>query len=164
LGAGAARTGPTNGDRGARQPNLAAASSGNGEPQEPVELVDKGRRGLLQNGPLAFSGHGRRRDDPHFHNVGAALHATRVALADLASCKGVGRNSSHNPSEGNSREENGRETNEHVGVGLRETMKDVEFLLASSVYTHLLYLERPLLCPPWGRQAPWKGTGLVVQW
>jgi hypothetical protein len=46
---------------------------------------------------------------------------------------------------------------------MRETMKDVEFLLASSVYTHLLYLERPLLCPPWGRQAPWKGTELVVQ-
>jgi hypothetical protein len=63
------------------------------------------------------SGHWRRRESPHIHSAGAALHATRVALADLASFK-VGWNSGRNPSEGNDREENGRGTNEHVAVDL----------------------------------------------
>ena len=44
-----------------------------------------------------------------------ALYTTRVALANLASYKG-GRDTSRNASEGNDREGNGRETNEHVGV------------------------------------------------
>ena len=162
LGAGAARTGPTNGDWGARKPDL-AATSGRGEPQESIELVVKRRIGLLRNGPSAFSGYWRQRENPHLDDVGAALHATRIALGNLASLK-VGRNSSRNPSKGNNREENGRETNEHVSVdSMQETMKELKFLLASDAHTHFLYIELPLLCPSWGRQVPWKGTGLNVQ-
>ena len=114
LGAGAARTGPTSGDRGAGKPDLAAAS-GRGDPQESIEFVVKRSIGLLQNGPSASSCHWRRQENSHLDGVGAALHATCVALADLASFK-VGRNSGHNPSEGSEREENGRGTNKHVGV------------------------------------------------
>ena len=142
---------------------MAAATGGNGEPQVPIELADEIFRGLLQNNPSAFSGDWRRREKPHSHGAGAALHATRVALANLASLKGS-RNSSHNPSEGSEREENGRGTNEHVGVdSMQETMKELKFLLARDAYTHSLYREHTLLCPSWGRQVPWKGTGLDVQ-
>ena len=113
LGAGTARASPADGDRGARKPDL-AAGRGSGEPQIPKDLGDESGRGLLQKDPSVFSGHWHQ-ENPHGVGAGAALHATRVALADLASFKG-GRDSGRNPSEGNDREENGREMNEHIGV------------------------------------------------
>jgi len=54
LGAGAARTSPTDGSRGARNSDLAAATGGRGESQQPKEVVDKVGRGLLKNGRSVF--------------------------------------------------------------------------------------------------------------
>jgi len=85
------------------------------------------------------------------------MDATRVALANLANFK-LGRSSIRNPSEGDDGEENGRETNEHVGVDAIR----LDFLVSSDGYTHFLYLELLLLCPSWRRHAPWKGAGLNV--
>ena len=62
-------------------------------------------------------GHWGRRENPHRVGAIAAMDVTRVTLADLASFKlGLSRGSNRNPSEGNDGEENGKETNEHVGV------------------------------------------------
>jgi len=143
LGARAASTSPTDGGRGARNPDLAAATSGRGESQQPKEFVDESGRGLLKDGPSVFSGHWHRREDPHRVGGVAARDATRVALANLTNFK-LGRSSSRNPNECNDGEENGTETNEHVGVDEIE----LDFLVANdSEYTHFLYLEFLLLCP-----------------
>ena len=157
MGAGTASARPADGDWGARKPDL-AAGRGSGEPQIPKDLRDEIIGGLLQNGLSVFSGHWRRRENPHGVVAAAALDATSVALADLASFKG-GRNSSRNPNEGNDREENGRGTNEHV----IDSTKELEFLLVNDAHTHFLYLEFALLCPSWGVTRPRKGARLDVR-
>ena len=144
MGAGTASARPTDSDRGARKPDL-AARRGSGEPQIPKDLGDEIIGGLLQNGPSVFSGHWRRRENPYGVVATAALDATSVTLADLASLK-CGRDGSRNPNEGNDREEDGRGTNEHV----IDSMKELDFLLVKDAYTHLLYLELTALCPSWG--------------
>ena len=116
-----------------------------------------------------ISGRWRRQENPHGVGAGAALHGTRIALANpvVADFKG-GRDSDRDPSEGSGREENGRGTIEHVNVDLMkesrycQAMKELEFLQASDAYTHILYLER-FLCPSCRRPAPWKEAGLDVR-
>jgi len=108
-----------------------------------------------------ISGHWGRRQNSHRVGGVAARDATRVALANLASFKfKLGWDSVRNPSEGNSGEENSKETNEHVGFDVIE----LEILVVSNGYTYFLYLELPH-CIHHGHHSPgpWKGTGLNVR-
>jgi len=90
---------------------------------------------------------------------------TRVALANfLANVKfKLCRSGIRKPSEGNHREENDKETNEHADAGVDAIELDI--LMASGGYTHSLYFdsELPLLCLSWRSHAPWKRGGPDVR-
>ena len=62
-------------------------------------------------GPLSVSSNLCRREKPHALSAGAALDATRIALAASAAARG----GSGKPSKGNDLEENSKGANEHIG-------------------------------------------------